>query len=94
MLWGIATLAVSQSFALVMPATLAHPIPGASISNPVLAFEFSRTPAHLDAVFGLSGDPLRKARIAEMVRGNLLDYLFMLIYGSFVLAFFGAMAGT
>lgn len=94
LLWGIATLAVSQSFALVMPATLAHPIPGASISNPVLAFEFSRTPAHLDAVFGLSGDPLRKARIAEMVRGNLLDYLFMLIYGSFVLAFFGAMAGT
>jgi hypothetical protein len=93
LLWGVATLIVSQSFALFMPATLAHPIPGSSIGNPVLAFEFARTPAHLDAVFGLPGDPLRAERIAGMMRGNLLDYLFMVVYGSFVLAFFGASAG-
>jgi hypothetical protein len=75
-----------------MPAVLAHPIPGASISNPVLAFEFARTPAHLDAVFGLPGDPQRAGRIAGMIQGNVLDYLFMVVYGSFVLAFFGASA--
>ena len=92
LLWGLATLAVSQSFALFMPATMAHSIPGAAVDNPVLAFEFARTPAHLDAVFGALGDPIREARISGMMRGNVLDYLFMMVYGSFVLAFFGASA--
>lgn len=90
LVWGIATLVVSQSFGLVMPAVLAHPIPGTAIDNPVLAFEFARTPAHLEAVFGAPGDPLRASRIDRMIAGNLLDYLFMVVYGSFVLAFFGA----
>lgn len=94
LLWGLATLAVSQSFALVMPQGMAHPIPGATIDNPVLAFEFARSPAHLEAVFGFAGDPQRDARIAGMMRGNVLDYLFMAVYGSFVLAFFGASATT
>lgn len=92
LLWGIATLLVSQCFGFFMPETLASPIHDASISNPVLAFEFARTPAHLDAVFGLPGDPLREGRIAGMMQGNVFDYLFMVVYGSFVLAFFGATA--
>jgi hypothetical protein len=92
LLWGIATLIVSQSFALVMPQELAHPIPGSSIGNPVLAFEFARTPEHLDAVFGLAGEPGRSARISRTMQGNVLDYLFMVVYGSFVLSFFGATA--
>lgn len=73
--WGIAMGIVSQCFALFMPAALAHPIPGASIANPVLAFEFARSPAHLDSVSGFVGDPLRPGRIARMMRGNILDYL-------------------
>jgi hypothetical protein len=93
-MWGIATLLVSQSFNFVMPQEIAQPILGAQIENPVLAFEFARTAAHLDAVFGVLGDPLREARIAMMVRGNVLDYLFMVVYGSFVLAFFGACAAA
>ena len=92
LLWGLATLAVSQSFALVMPSALAHPIPGASIDNPVLAFEFARYPADLDAIFGGVGDPQRAIRIAGMNRGNVLDYLFMVVYGSFLFAFFAATA--
>jgi len=94
LLWGLATLIVSQGFALFMPGALAHPIPGAHIQNPVLAFEFARTAAHLDAVFGVVGDPLRDGRIAGMIQGNLFDYLFMVVYGSFVLAFFGASAAA
>ncbi len=94
LLWGLATLLASQGFALFMPETLAHPIPGASIQNPVLAFEFARTAAHLDAVFGAFGDPLRDGRIAGMLQGNVFDYLFMVVYGSFVLAFFGASAAA
>jgi hypothetical protein len=92
LLWGIATVLVSQSFALFMPATLAHPVAGSTVDNPVLAFEFASTQAHLDAVFGLAGEPLRAGRIAGMIKGNVLDYLFMVVYGSFVLAFFGASA--
>jgi hypothetical protein len=92
--WGIATLIVSQCFALFMPPTLAHPVPGGSLNNPVLAFEFARTPADLTAVFGAHGDPAREGRIAGMMRGNVLDYLFMVVYASFVLAFFGASAGA
>jgi hypothetical protein len=94
LLWGIATMIVSQSFGLFMPAALAHAIPGSSIANPVLAFEFARTTAHLDAVFGTLGEPLRNERIAGMMHGNLFDYLFMVVYGSFVLAFFGATVRT
>jgi hypothetical protein len=90
LVWGIATAIVSQCFGFFMPGALAHPIPGASIANPVLAFEFARTAGHLDAIFGLPGDPLRDGRIAGMFYGNVFDYLFMVVYGSFVLAFFGA----
>ena len=92
LLWGLATLAMSQAMNVFFPDAMAHAIPGAAIDRPVLAFEFARTPAHLDAVFGPVGDPLRNGRIEGMVRGNQLDYLFMVIYGSFVLAFFGATA--
>lgn len=92
LLWGIATLLVSQSFSLVMPQSLAEPLPGVAVDNPVLAFEFARTTTHLNAIFGFPGDPEREARIAGMIAGNWLDYLFMVVYGSFVLAFFGASA--
>lgn len=94
LVWGVATLIVSQSFGFFMPEALAYPIPGAAITNPVLAFEFARTPAHVDAVFGAPGDSLRAGRIAGMIQGNVFDYLFMVVYGSFVLAFFGATAAA
>lgn len=90
--WGVATLLVSQSFALFFPEALAAGIPGAAVDRPVLAFEFARTTAHLDFIFGHPGDPLRESRITGMIEGNILDYLFMVIYASFVLAFFGATA--
>lgn len=83
---------MSQSFSLFFPETMAAAIPGAAVDRPVLAFEFARTTAHLDFIFGHPGDPLRESRIAGMIAGNWLDYLFMVVYGSFVLAFFGATA--
>lgn len=94
LLWGIATVVVSQSFGFFVPATLAHAIPGSTVTNPVLAFEFATRPGQLDAIFGAVGDPLRSARIAGIIAGNRFDYLFMVVYGSFVLAFFGATART
>ncbi|GGD94124.1 hypothetical protein GCM10011515_12390 [Tsuneonella deserti] len=88
----MATLIVSQCLSLILPQGLAHPIPGAPISSPVLAFEFARTPADLEGIFGGPGDPSRGLRITSMDRGNLFDYVFMIAYGSFVLAFFASTA--
>lgn len=76
----------------VFPQALAAPLPDARIDNPVLMFEFARTPAHLDHIFGPAGDPERPARVAAMDAGNRLDFLFMPIYGFFVFSFFAGMA--
>lgn len=76
----------------VFPQTLAAPLPGARVDNPVLLFEFARTPVHLDHVFGAPGDPERPARVAAMDAGNRLDFLFMPIYGFFVLSVFAGFA--
>lgn len=59
---------------------------------PVYAFEMARTKADLIAIFGTPDDPERATRIAQMDRGNLLDYPFMVLYGLFIAAFFRAAA--
>ena len=74
---------------VVFPKTLAAPLPEARVQSPVLVFEFARTPAHLDHIFGVPTDP---ARIAAMDRGNRLDFLFMPIYGLFVFSVFAGIA--
>ena len=51
---------------------------------PVIAFEFARGEADLFAVFGTSADPLQVARLAAMRAGNEQDYLFMLLYATFL----------
>lgn len=52
-----------------MPNSMAQPISDTPISNPVMAFEFSRTPAHLTAVFGELADPLRTERAKFLLLG-------------------------
>lgn len=52
----------------------------------VLAFEFARTPADLEAVFGPLTDP-RVDVVEAMDAGNRIDFGFMLVYGAFVFAF-------
>ncbi len=91
--WGIATLAISFAFGRVFPDALAHPLADSSITSLILAFEFARNADDLRAVFGTPGDPSHAARLTGIRAGNLLDYAFMLTYGSFLLAFFRASAG-
>lgn len=94
MAWGVATLLLSFAMQSVFPQELAYLPAGWALESPVLAFEFATDPSHLAAIFGTPGDPQYAARIAAMDAGNGLDYLFMLVYGSFLLAFFGAGAAA
>lgn len=73
------------------PAELAIPLSGSEI-RPVLLFEFATQPQHLIHVFGTPDDPQRAMRIAGMNTGNLIDYLFMPVYGLFTLSFFTSLA--
>ena len=55
----VPTLVLHRRDELVSPVEaaryIAAAIPGAAVDRPVLAFEFARTPAHLDFIFGLPG---------------------------------------
>lgn len=88
------TLAVLLSLRFVFPSEAAEPIPGIVDTSPVLMFEFARTPADLDRVFGPPGDPLRGERILQMDMGNQADYALAIAYGLFILSFFAAAART
>jgi hypothetical protein len=90
--WGVATLIVALAFGLFVPDTLVYPLGDSRVTAPVLAFEFARDANDLVAVFGAVGDPSHPARLAGFRAGNLLDYLFLLTYGSFLLTFFRASA--
>lgn len=79
---GLATL----GYALVLQA--AFPVNGAAMppgyGAPVLAFEFATNQNDLVAIFGDANDPDQGARLAAMQSGNEQDYLFMLLYASFL----------
>ncbi|MCT2558171.1 hypothetical protein N0B51_04185 [Tsuneonella sp. YG55] len=86
--WGAATLLIALAFGLFVPVSLAQPLADSRVTAPMLAFEFARDARDLAAVFGTGADPSREARLAGFRAGNLLDYLFMLAYASFLVAFF------
>jgi len=58
------------------------------IRGPVFAFEFARSVPDLIAVFGGATNPERAVRVADMVRGTIWDFGFLLIYGGFIFTFF------
>lgn len=72
----------------VFPST-AHNIAD-GYGGPVYAFEMVTTADDLINVFGPEGDPLRAERIAQMDKGNYLDFPFMLLYALFMAAFLWA----
>ena len=62
----------------------------AGYGSPVIAFEMARTPDDLISVFGPHGHPLQADRVAQMDRGNLFDFGFMIIYSLYMASFFRA----
>lgn len=80
--FGIATLVFSLYLGQVFPPTGHDIAPG--YGAPVLAFEFARGQADLEAIFGFYTDPQQVARLAAMRTGNERDYLYMLLYAGFL----------
>jgi hypothetical protein len=82
---GAALLAVTVVLLAVLPKH-AGVLPQ-GFRTPILAFEFARTPAEVEALFGPPGSTERTALVRATDRGNAIDFLFMAVYSSF-LAFF------
>jgi hypothetical protein len=91
MLFGGGVIAFAVWFGGVIPATTcsgARPAGGSAL----LAYQLSRTPADIEAVFGGAGDPCRAAMIAAMDRANAVDLAgFIATYGAFLAFFFLAL---
>jgi hypothetical protein len=58
----------------------------------LMAYQLSRTPAEIEAVFGREGDPCRPGMIAAMDRANRVDLIgFIATYNAFLAFFFLAL---
>lgn len=55
--------------------------------TPIIAFEFARSERAVIELFGPDGSPLRESVLLALRRGTWLDFLFMLLYGSFLFTF-------
>ncbi len=90
-LFGVGVIAFVVWFGGVIPTTTcsgALPAGGSAL----LAYQLSRTPADIEAVFGIAGDPCRAAMIAAMDRANTVDLAgFIATYGAFLAFFFLAL---
>lgn len=63
--------------------------------KPILAFEFARSVADLQALFGATPGPCRQSITAALDRMNLLDsVLFIPVYGAFLVLALQAIGGT
>jgi len=83
---GLAVLVYGQFLTSIFPTDSANYQPG--YGAPILALEFARTPADLEALLGGASDPQREHRIAAMDKGQKLDFLFAVLYSSFLAWFF------
>lgn len=63
----------------------AGPLPR-GFGSPILAFELAATRAEVETMFGAPGSSQRSDLIRAMDRGNQLDYLFLVLYGSLLCA--------
>lgn len=82
---GVALLVVTAVLLAVLPKHAAELPPG--FRTPMLAFEFARTHAEIEALFGAPGSAERAALVRSMDRGNAIDFLFMVVYSAFLASF-------
>lgn len=83
---GLGVLVYGQFLTSVFPTDGANYNEG--YGAPILALEFAGTPADLEALLGVTSDPQRADRVAAMDKGQKLDFLFAVLYSSFLAWFF------
>src|SRR5437870_5380768 len=55
--------------------------------TPIIAYEFISTPQEVYLLFGQMNSPEQKTMISAMDLGNRIDFLFMILYSSFLFTF-------
>lgn len=79
---GIAMLVMSVILLFVYPPRA--PWLPKGFTSPIIAFEFIRTPKEAAQLFGNSNSAEHALMINRMNRGNWLDFLYMVLYSSFL----------
>lgn len=82
---GVVTTLVGIYLTLVFPREMG--LLPAGMRTPIIAFELARTPTEIENMFGGVGDYERDMWKRAMDAGNKADYVFLVLYGLFFIAF-------
>jgi len=82
---GLLVIGMSIVLLTVFPSTAPWMMDG--FFTPIIAFEFVQSQNEVIRFFGLPGSPDQEAMIQAMDFGNRLDYLYMVLYSSFLFFF-------
>jgi len=82
---GILLIITSLTLMKVFPSQ-APKLPHGFIT-PILAFEFAISRQEIENLFGKPQSEYRKSMVAAMDLGNRLDYIYMILYSSFLFGF-------
>jgi hypothetical protein len=89
---GAILLVLSGVLNAVFPRSMG-PMP-AGMRTPVLALELARSAHELETMFGPAASPERARWVAEVDRGNALNFAFIGVYCAFLIAAMRAFAGA
>ncbi|MEA3470991.1 MAG: hypothetical protein U9R24_04685 [Thermodesulfobacteriota bacterium] len=82
---GIAVILMSIVLMTVFPSH--SPSMPKGFFTPIIAFEFIESPEEIYQLFGEKDSQEREDMVGAMDRGNRLDFIYMLLYSSFLFAF-------
>jgi len=82
---GVLSIVMFIVLTAVFPSKAPSMVEGFSV--PILAFEFIQTAQEVHQLFGLSASAARDEMITAMDRGNRLDFVYLCLYGSFLMMF-------
>ena len=82
---GLLVIGMSIVLMIVFPSKAPWMMDG--FSTPIMAFEFVQSQSEVSQLFGLSGSPEQLSMIKAMDFGNRLDYIYMVLYTSFLFFF-------
>src|SRR5215204_2684679 len=89
---GAFLLVISGVLQAVFPRTMG-PLP-TGLRTPVLALEIARSAHELETMFGPAGSPERARWMAQVDRGNTIDFAFIGVYCAFLIACTRALLGA
>lgn len=82
---GILVILMSLVMVVVLPTKAPWMMDG--FITPIIAFEFIETPQEVEKFFGKADSPERKRMFHAINLGNRLDFIYMVLYTSFLFAF-------